>query len=78
MANKARLRFQPIDYSYAERFGKMPDYDFTDRLKAGQSSEEVSALINGRLAEIWAEEKAAHERQETCNDWQSVGTECSF
>lgn len=78
MANKARLRFQPIDYSYAERYGKMPDYDFTDRLKAGQSSEEVSALINGRLAEIWAEEKAAHERQETCSDWQNVGAECPF
>lgn len=78
MANKAKLRFQPIDYSYAKRFGKMPDYDFTDRLKAGEPLEKVSALINGRLAIFWAEEKAAHERQEACNDWQNVGTECPF
>lgn len=78
MANKARLRFQPIDYSYAKRFGKMPDYDYTDRLKAGQSSEEVSALIESRMAGIWAEEKAAHERLEACNDWQNVGVECPF
>lgn len=78
MANKARLRFQPIDYSYAKRYGKMPDYDFTDRLKAGQSLEEVSALIESRMAGIWAEEKAAHERQEACNDWQNVVAECPF
>ena len=78
MANKAKLRFQPIDYSYAKRYGIMPDYDFTNRLKAGQSLEEVDALINGRLAEIWAEEKAAHERQAACNDWQNVGAECPF
>ena len=57
MANKARLRFQPIDHSYAARYGKMPDYDFTDRLKAGEPLEKVSALINSRLAAIWAEEK---------------------
>lgn len=78
MARRARLAFKPIDYAYQARYGKMPDYDFTDRLKAGEPLEKVSALINSRLAAIWAEEKAAHERKEACNDWQNVGAECPF
>lgn len=78
MAAKAKLYFKPIELSYAARFGKMPDYDFTDRLKAGEPLEKVSALINGRLAILWAEEKAVHERQSSCNNWQKVDEACPF
>lgn len=78
MANRAKLTFMPIDYAYQKRYGIMPDYDYTNRLKAGQPRDEVSALIDKRLAAIWAEEKAAHERTQACNDWQDVGAECPF
>lgn len=78
MASRAKLTFKPVEYAYQARFGIMPDYDFTNRLKAGEPFEKVSALINGRLAAIWAEEKALHERKETCNDWQDVSAGCPF
>lgn len=64
MARRARLTFMPIDYAYQVRYGKMPDYDFTDRLKAGQSAEEVSALIDSRMRELWEESKQEHEKKE--------------
>lgn len=61
MARNATLKgwFTDIDHEYARRFGKYPDYDYTDRLAAGQSSEAVSALINGRMHEIYMEKKSA-------------------
>ena len=64
MASKARLEFKPIDYAYQSQYGIMPDYDFTNRLKAGQSPAEVSALIEKRMADIWARMKYEHEHEE--------------
>lgn len=64
MAHKARLEFKPIDYAYQKAYGIMPDYDFTNRLKAGQSPEEVSALIDARMAELWEQMKYEHEHQD--------------
>ena len=75
MATRARLDFKPIDYAYQSRYGIMPDYDYTNRLKAGQQREEVSSLINGRLAEIWQQQKYEHEHRES---WQEPGTDCPF
>lgn len=61
MAVKATLKgwFCDVDHEYSKRYGKYPDYDYTDRLAAGQSSETVSALINGRMHAIYTEIKAA-------------------
>lgn len=77
MARRAKLTFMPIDYAYSRRYGKMPDYDFTDRLKAGQPLEEVSALINSRMRAIWEEQKQAHERQ-LQEEEQALRAECPF
>lgn len=63
MAKKAVLRFTPIEYAYQREYGKMPDYDYTDRLKAGQPLEEVSALIEKRLAKVWEKMKEEHEKE---------------
>ena len=73
MAKKARLVFMPIDYDYQAKYGKMPDYDFTDRLKAGEDSEEVAKLIFGRMDAILEEQKRIHEG----NNWQEA-TGCPF
>lgn len=77
MATRARLDFKPIDYAYQARYGIMPDYDFTNRLKAGYTREEVSELINGRLAEIWEQLKYEHEHREELA-WQEPGIDCPF
>lgn len=77
MAKRARLTFMPIDYAYQARYGIMPDYDFTRRLKAGQSLEEVSALIDSRMRAIWEEQKQAHERQ-LQKEEQKIWAECPF
>ena len=77
MARRARLAFKPIDYAYQARYGKMPDYDFTDRLKAGQDAEEVSDLIDSRMLELWEESKREHERQEK-EEEEKIWAECPF
>lgn len=77
MARKARLEFKPIDYAYQKEYGIMPDYDFTNRLKAGQSPAEVSALIEERMSSLWARMKYEHEhRQELL--LQELEKECPF
>ena len=77
MATRAKLDFKPIDYAYQSRYGIMPDYDFTNRLKAGHTREEVSELINGRLAEIWKQLKYEHEHREELA-WHEPGIDCPF
>lgn len=77
MARRARLSFKPIDYAYQARYGKMPDYDFTDRLKAGQDVKEVSALIENRMRELYEESKRDHERQLREQD-EKLRAECPF
>lgn len=77
MARRARLTFMPIDYAYQARYGKMPDYDFTDRLKAGQSREEVRALIDSRMWELWEESKREHEQKEQ-KERAALEAECPF
>ena len=77
MATHAKLDFKPIDYAYQDRYGIMPDYDFTNRLSAGHPLEEVSALVNGRLAEIWKQLKYEHEHREELA-WQEPGVDCPF
>lgn len=77
MARKARLRFKPIDYAYQARYGIMPDYDFTNRLKSGQSPEEAGALVNGRLDDIWRGMKYEHEHREELLQ-QELLKECPF
>ena len=61
MAVKATLKgwFCDVDHEYAKRYGKYPDYDFTDRLAAGQDSDYVDALISSRMHAIYMEIKAA-------------------
>lgn len=77
MAKKAVLRFNPIEYAYQREYGKMPDYDYTDRLKAGQPLEEVSALIESRLAKVWEKMKAQHEK-EIKEEQEALERECPF
>lgn len=77
MANRARLDFKPIDYAYQRAYGIMPDYDFTNRLKAGQSPEEVSTLIEKRMAKLWDQMKYEHEHKYDFMPLQS-GDECPF
>ena len=77
MATRARLDFKPIDYAYQARYGIMPDYDYTNRLKAGQHLKEVDALVNGRLAEIWTQQKYEHEHREELA-WNEPGSDCPF
>lgn len=77
MARRARLIFMPIDYAYQSRYGKMPDYDYTDRLKAGQDREEVRALIDSRMRELWEESRREHERQ-TAEEEEKLWAECPF
>lgn len=77
MATRARLCFKPIDYAYQRAYGKMPDYDFTDRLKSGQPLEEVSALIEKRMAELYKQMRYDHDhRQELL--LQELEKECPF
>lgn len=64
MARRARLDFKPIDYAYQREYGIMPDYDFTNRLKAGQSLAEVSALIEERMSSLWAHMKYDNDHKE--------------
>lgn len=77
MARKAVLCFKPIDYAYQTEYGIMPDYDFTNRLKAGQPLEEVSALVNGRMEKLWERMKAEHER-EIIEEQEALERECPF
>lgn len=77
MATRAKLEFKSIDYAYQALYGIMPDYDFTNRLKAGQPQEEVSAMINGRLANIWKQQKYENEHREELS-WQEPGKDCPF
>lgn len=77
MARKAVLRFTSIDYEYQKMYGKMPDYDYTDRLKAGQQQEEVSALVYGRMDRIWESMKAEHEKQ-LAEEQEALERECPF
>lgn len=77
MATKARLVFKPIDYAYQDTYGIMPDYDFTNRLKAGQPLEEVSALIEKRMAGLYEQMRYEHDNKEM--QWQDVPEgECPF
>lgn len=77
MASRARLTFMPIDYAYQRRYGIMPDYDFTNRLKAGQSTAEVSGLIESRMRKLYEESKREHERQ-LQKEEQKIWAECPF
>lgn len=77
MARKAVLRFPPIDYAYQSKYGKMPDYDYTDRLKAGQPQEEVSALVYGRMDRLWELMKEEHEK-EIAEEQEALERECPF
>lgn len=77
MAKKAVLCFKPIDYAYQREYGKMPDYDYTDRLKAGQPLEEVGALIESRMAKLWEKMKEQHER-ELAGEQDALERECPF
>lgn len=77
MARKAVLKFMPIDYAYQIKYGIMPDYDFTNRLKAGQPLKEVSALINGRIEKLWENMKAQHEK-ELAEEQEALDRECPF
>lgn len=77
MSKKAVLRFKPIEYAYQREYGKMPDYDYTDRLKAGQPLEEVSALIESRMAKVWEKMKAQHEK-ELAEEQEALERECPF
>lgn len=77
MAKRARLTFMPIDYAYQRRYGIMPDYDFTNRLKAGQGVTEVSALIESRMRELWEESRREHERQ-SAEEEKKLRAECPF
>lgn len=77
MAKKAALRFQPIDYEYQRMYGKMPDYDYTDRIKAGQPREEVKALVYGRMDKIWERMKEEHEK-EIAEEQEALEKECPF
>lgn len=77
MAKKAVLRFMPIEYAYQREYGKMPDYDYTDRLKAGQPLNEVSALIESRLAKVWEKMKEQHEK-ELAEEQEALERECPF
>lgn len=77
MARRAVLRFPPIDYAYQRMYGKMPDYDFTDRLKAGQPLEEVRALVYGRMDSLWEHMKEEHER-ELAEQEEALEKECPF
>lgn len=77
MATRARLCFKPIDYAYQRAYGIMPDYDFTNRLKAGQPLEEVSALIESRMAGLYKQMRYDYEhRQELL--LQELEKECPF
>lgn len=77
MARRAVLRFMPIEYAYQKEYGIMPDYDYTNRLKAGESREKVSALIDSRMKKVWEKMKAENEKQN--REWQDVPTvECPF
>lgn len=77
MAKRAVLSFPPIDYAYQREYGKMPDYDYTDRLKAGQSREEVSALVYGRMDRLWERMKEQHEK-ELAEEQEALERECPF
>ena len=77
MAKRARLTFMPIDYAYQARYGIMPDYDFTNRLKAGQGTAEVSALIDRRMRELYEESEREHERRIT-EEASQLLSECPF
>lgn len=77
MATKAKLEFKQIDYAYQARYGIMPDYDFTNRLKAGGNPDAVEALVYGRLAKIWQEMKHEHEHREELLQ-QELEKECPF
>ncbi len=77
MAKRARLTFMPIDYAYQARYGIMPDYDFTNRLKAGQGTAEVSGLIESRMRKLYEESKREHERQ-LQKEEQKIWAECPF
>lgn len=77
MARKAVLSFKTIDYAYQKEYGVMPDYDFTNRLKAGHTIEEVSALINGRMRKLWERMKEEHER-EIIEEQEALERECPF
>lgn len=77
MAKKALLKFHPLDLAYCAVYGIMPDYDFTNRLKAGASAEEAGALINGRLEALWAQQKYDHEHPEERME-RELEEECPF
>lgn len=77
MSRRALLSFKPIDYAYQARYGIMPDYDFTNRLKAGQGTAEVSALIERRMRELYEESKREHERQ-MAREASQLLSECPF
>lgn len=77
MPRRALLSFKPIDYAYQARYGIMPDYDFTNRLKAGQDEAEVSALIERRMLELYEESKREHERQ-MAEEASQLLAECPF
>ena len=77
LAKRAKLYFKPIDYEYQKEYGIMPDYDHTNRLRAGGDPETVSKLIEERMAKVWAKMKAEHER-EVNGVWEAVSGECPF
>lgn len=77
MASKAVLHFPTIDYAYQRKYGKMPNYDYTDRLKAGQPQAEVSALVYGRMDRLWERMKEEHER-ELAEEQEALERECPF
>ena len=77
MAKKAVLRFTSIEYAYQREYGKMPDYDYTDRLQAGQPIKEVSALIESRMAKVWEKMKEQHEK-EIKEEQEALDRECPF
>lgn len=77
MAKFARLTFSPLEYDYQRRYGKFPDYDFTDRLAAGEDLEDVSRLVNGRMDALWEECKERY-KKEADEKAARLEAECPF
>lgn len=55
----------------------MPDYNYTNRLKAGQDAEEAGRLINSRMDALWEERRERH-RRETDAEKARLAAECPF
>lgn len=72
MAKYARLQFNTMDYAYLDRYGVMPDYDYTNMVRDGIPADQAARIRQNRLDALWREMKREHEQRQRLKPFEPL------